>query len=193
MSNWWFPYDVPLVLASQSPRRKTILESADIPLMISPADIDETGFEGTPAETVVHWAVQKAQCIAETHPLNPVLGADTLVAVDGELLGKPNSHDGAFAMLQRLSGNWHTVYGGVCLIWKAKGIEFTFVETTKVKFRKLSTDEIEAYIVTGEPMDKAGAYGIQGCGSMLVEKVDGCYFNVMGLPISRLIEHLRGV
>lgn len=192
MNNWWYPHDVPLVLASRSPRRKAILESADIPLIISPADIDETGFKGTANETVVHWAIQKAQCIARTYPTHPVLGADTLVAYRNELLGKPHSRECAFAMLQRLSGNWHAVYGGVCLMWSEKNIEFTFVEKTKVKFRKLSTEEIEAYIATGEPMDKAGGYGIQGYGSMLIERVEGCYFNVMGLPISRFISHLIG-
>jgi len=191
VSNWWYPYEVPLVLASRSPRRKTILESANIPLVISPADIDETGFEGTPADTVIHWASQKAKYIAGKFPESPVLGVDTLVVLDEELLGKPQCHDGASAMLNRLSGRWHTVFGGVCLVWNKRDISFTFAESTEVKFRELSAGEIEAYIATGEPMDKAGAYGIQGYGSMLVEKVDGCYFNVMGLPISRFIERLN--
>lgn len=188
---WWYPAEVPLVLASGSPRRRSILEMIDIPFVQVPPNIDENGFRDSPGDVVLHWARMKAKKISPSWKDHPVLGADTMVAIENELLGKPGNPDQATDMLRKLSGRWHTVYGGISIIWPEKGIDIEFVETTRVLFRELSGEEIEAYVSTGEPMDKAGAYGIQGYGCVLVERVDGCYFNVMGLPAARLVNELR--
>jgi len=146
---------------------------------------------GDPSEVVEHWAKMKAEDVSAEHPYNPVLGADTMVILDDMLLGKPESPREAVSMLKTLQGRWHKVFGGVALEWRDEGISFSFSESTRVKFRELTDPEIEAYVATGEPLDKAGAYGIQGFGSILVEKVDGCYFNVMGLPIAGFVETFR--
>lgn len=114
-----------------------------------------------------------------------------MVALGDELLGKPHDEAEAADMLGRLSGEWHSVFGGVCILWPRRGIEVQFFEETRVLFRNLGAEEIKAYISTGESFDKAGAYGIQGYGSLLVERIEGCYFNVMGLPVSRLVHVLR--
>jgi len=191
LSSWWYPIDVPLVLASRSPRRKAILEQVRIPFEQIPSGIEEEFLSGDPSEVVEHWAKMKAEDVSAEHPCNPVLGADTMVVLDNRLLGKPESPAEAVSMLKALRGKWHTVFGGVALEWKEEGISFSFSERTRVKFRDLTDPEIEAYVETGEPLDKAGAYGIQDFGSILVEKVDGCYFNVMGLPIARFVEIFR--
>ena len=191
MSSWWYPIDVPLVLASRSPRRKAILELVRIPFEQIPSSIEEEHLSADPIEVVEHWAKMKAEDVSVDHPSSPVLGADTMVVLDNRLLGKPSSPREAVSMLKTLSGKWHRVFGGVALEWREKEISFSFFESTRVKFRNLTDPEIEAYVETGESLDKAGAYGIQGFGSVLVEKVDGCYFNVMGLPIARFIETFR--
>ena len=179
------------MLASRSPRRTEILKLAGIPHRVYPSSVEEKQMDGLPADIVVHWAQKKAMNVASVFPDSPVLGADTMVFQDNVLLGKPSDAEQAFEMLSSLSGRWHTVYGGVALVWHSREIAFAFSESTRVKFRELSESEIKAYIATGEPMDKAGAYGIQGFGCVLVEKVEGCYFNVMGLPISRFLESFR--
>jgi septum formation protein len=153
--------------------------------------VAEEDLGGDPASVVRHWAAMKADSVSETRPDSPVLGADTMVALEGRLLGKPSSADEAVRTLGLLSGRWHTVWGGVALVWISRGIRFVFAERTEVRFRKLPEAEIRAYVDTGEPMDKAGAYGIQGIGSMLVERVEGCYFNVMGLPVARFVSEFR--
>ncbi len=188
---WWYPADVPMVLASRSPRRRTILEMAGIPFVQLPGDVEETLREGTPSEVVRYWARRKAEDVLDRAEGRPVLGADTMVALEGGLLGKPEDKDHAFQMLSGLSGRWHSVFGGVSVLWPEKDLAICFHEETRVRFRDLCAEEIRAYISTGEPMDKAGAYGIQGYGCMLVESVEGCYFNVMGLPVSRFIHHFR--
>jgi septum formation protein len=189
--SWWYPVDVPLILASGSPRRRAILEMAGIPFVQVPGSVAEEDLEGDPGSVVRHWAAMKADSVSEAHPASPVLGADTMVSLDGRLLGKPSSPEEAARTLGRLSGRWHTVWGGVALVWTSRGIRFEFAERTEVRFRELPEEEIRAYVDTGEPMDKAGAYGIQGIGSMLVERVEGCYFNVMGLPVARFVSEFR--
>ena len=179
------------MLASKSPRRKAILEMADIPFVQIPGNVRETWMDGSPGFVVQHWARKKAENILSSFTVAPVLGADTMVALGDELLGKPHDEDQATDMLARLSGEWHSVFGGVCILWPERGIDLQFVEETRVLFRNLEADEIKAYISTGEPFDKAGAYGIQGYGSLLVERIEGCYFNVMGLPVSRFVHELR--
>jgi len=188
---WWYPSGSPLVLASKSPRRKAILEMAGIPFVQIPGNVKETKINGSPGYTVQYWARKKAENILSTTTGDPVLGADTMVALGDDLLGKPHDEDQATDMLGRLSGEWHSVFGGVCTLWPERGIDLQFVEETRVLFRNLGADEIKAYISTGEPFDKAGAYGIQGYGSLLVERIEGCYFNVMGLPVSRFVHELR--
>ena len=188
---WWYPAESPIVLASRSPRRKTILEMAGIPFVQVSGEVEEKWMEGSPEFVVQYWARKKAEDVISTVSTGPVLGADTMVALGGELLGKPHDNDMAADMLRRLSGAWHSVFGGICVLWPCRGINMQFSEETRVKFRNLDSEEIEAYVATGEPLDKAGAYGIQGYGSLLVERVEGCYFNVMGLPVSRMIHELR--
>jgi septum formation protein len=165
----------------------------EIPFRQIPGSVAEEDLRGEPEYVVEHWAMMKARQVSAEYPGNPVLGADTMVGLDDRLLGKPATHAEAVAILGMLSGRWHTVYGGVALVWEEKGIEFGFSEKTSVRFRKLSEAEIEAYADTGEPMDKAGAYGIQGIGSLLVDRVEGCYFNVMGLPVARFIREFRRI
>ncbi len=189
--NYWYPVETELVLASRSPRRTEILTFAGVPHIVCPSSIEEKSMEGTPQDIVMHWAQAKAADIAHKFTNYPVLGADTMVFRDGVLLGKPENEAQAFQMVRSLSGRWHTVYGGVALMWQSRGLSFTFAEATRVKFRNLPDKEIRAYIATGEPMDKAGAYGIQGQGCVLVEKLEGCYFNVMGLPVSRFLHRFR--
>lgn len=189
--NYWYPVDKELVLASRSPRRTQILSMAGVPHTVHPSSIEETSMEGRPEHIVCHWASMKARDVAGLYQDRPVLGADTLVFEDGELLGKPGTRDEAFAMVKKLSGCWHTVYGGVALVWHSRGLFFSFHEATRVKFRVLGDSEIEAYVDSGEPMDKAGAYGIQGLGCVLVDRVEGSYFNVMGLPVAQFLHRFR--
>jgi septum formation protein len=188
----WYGFDLPLVLASRSPRRREILALAGIPFVVEPADVDEENDrDGDPAGLVARHSAMKADAVAGGHPLQPVLGADTLVWLDGEVLGKPVDRAEAVSMLGRLSGREHTVFGGICLVLGSRGFRSVAVETTRVRFRRLTALEIDAYVDTGEPMDKAGAYGIQGYGCAMVEGVCGCYFNVMGLPVARLVAMLE--
>ena len=172
-----------IILASQSPRRRELMKYITEDFTATAADVDETLPEGiSPSEAVLYLSKIKAQPFK--NPNDTVIGADTVVAVDGVILGKPENADDAFRMLRLLSGKEHSVFTGVTLI---KGAECeSFYAETKVKFYPLTDEEIRSYIATGEPLDKAGAYGIQGYGSLLVEKIDGDYFNVVGLPVSLL-------
>ena len=155
-----------------------------------PADIDESYLPGEPP--IAHaerLAREKGQVVAARHPDALVLSADTIVVIDGEVLGKPTSAPDAMRMLRMLSGRTHTVFTAVAVTWKGK--TESSVEAVTVTFRDMSDERITAYIATGEPMDKAGAYGIQGYGATIVERIDGDYFAVMGLAIGRLIELVR--
>ena len=189
--NYWYPLKEELILASKSPRRTEILKFASVPHLIKPSTVEEFPMEGSPEEIVQHWAKAKALDVTGKFPDRPVLGADTMVFQNSKLLGKPKDKNEAFQMLTSLSGEWHTVFGGVALFWQSRNISFVFAEPTRVKFREISSEEIRAYIATGEPMDKAGSYGIQGQGSVLVERIEGCYFNVMGLPIARFLQRFK--
>ena len=178
-----------LILASGSPRRKELLETAGLDFKVIVADVDERIPDGaTPQEAVKALALQKAQAVAKDYEKSIVIGADTVVVCDGEILGKPKNEDDAFNMLRSLSGRTHSVCTGVALI---NDTEIrNFCEVTEVEFYNLSDDEIKAYIKTGEPMDKAGAYGIQGKGCVLVKQIVGDYFNVVGLPVSKVYREL---
>jgi len=192
----WFPdgQPDPLILASVSPRRSHILRQVGVRFAQAAPEADETWPAGMPVgEAVKVLALRKARAVAPGYPDGVVIGADTEVILDGTCLGKPDSQDGAVRMLRRLAGNRHLVVTGLALIEGLTGREYTEAVTTEVWMRSASDDELRAYAATGEPADKAGAYGIQGLGAGLVTRINGCYFNVVGLPISRLIECLQRI
>lgn len=179
-----------LILASASPRRSELLRNAAIEFGVDPAHVKE---EPLPTETPLAYAQRlardKALAVWERHPDDTVLGADTVVVVDQHLLEKPADPGDATRMLRLLSGRTHQVITGVCVV--AGSFERTEAETTQVTFEQLSANEIAAYVTSGEPMDKAGAYGIQGIASRWIGRIEGCYFNVVGLPVTRVYRMLR--
>jgi septum formation protein len=180
---------VRVVLASQSPRRRDLLTLIGIPHEVRPADIDERHVDGeTPRAYSERLARTKAEAIAA--PDAVTIGSDTIVVVDGDILGKPHDEEDAARMLRRLSARSHVVITAVAARWRGRTL--SGAEEAGVTFRRLSDAEIRAYIETREPMDKAGAYGIQGYGATIVERVDGDYFAVMGLPLQRLTRLLEG-
>jgi septum formation protein len=177
-----------VVLASQSPRRRELLRLIGIPHDVRPADIDETYLPGEqPRAHAERLAREKAQRVAESGAV--VIGSDTIVVVDGDVLGKPVDEADAARMLRRLSGRTHVVMTAVAVAWGGR-IE-SAVEEVDVTFHELSDAEVAAYISTREPMDKAGAYGIQGFGATIVARVDGDYFAVMGLALQLLVRLFR--
>ncbi len=183
-------FTVRVVLASSSPRRRELLSLVGIRHEVDPADIDESYLAGErPAPHAERLAREKARVVAARAPDAVTIGADTIVVVDGDVLGKPRDEAHAAQMLRRLSGRQHTVVTAVAAVWR--GSAASAVEEVGVTFRRLSEREIEAYIATGEPMDKAGAYGIQGYGATIVERIDGDYFAVMGLSLVRLVRLLE--
>ena len=173
-----------VILASQSPRRRELLSLVGIPHEVRPADVDETYPAGElPREHAIRLAREKAGAIAE--PDAVVIGSDTIVVVDGDVLGKPTDANDAARMLRRLSGRAHVVITAVAVSWRGR-VE-SDAEEVGVTFHELTEERIAAYVATGEPMDKAGAYGIQGFGAVNIARVDGDYFAVMGLPLQLLI------
>lgn len=177
-----------VVLASASPRRRDLLSLIGIVHDVKPANIDESMLEGEmPQAHAERLAREKAAAIEA--PDAVTIGSDTIVVVDGDVLGKPRDKAHAAEVLRRLSGRSHVVMTGVAVRWQHT-VASSLVEVG-VTFRALSEDEIQAYVATGEPMDKAGAYGIQGYGATIVERIDGDYFAVMGLPLNRLVMLLR--
>jgi nucleoside triphosphate pyrophosphatase len=172
-----------LVLASASPRRQELLRNAGIAFIVHPANILEMLLPGeAPKAYAERLAREKAEAVFRLHPEKIVLGADTIVLVDDEVLGKPRDATDAAGMLRLLSGRSHQVITGVCLL--GPGLVDVRSETTTVEMQKLRDEEIASYVVTGEPMDKAGAYAIQGWASRWISKIEGDYFNVVGLPVS---------
>ena len=180
----------PLILASGSPRRKELLALMGLPYEVDVSDADET-IEGTPApqDIVRELSRRKALSVAPRHESALVLAADTIVYLDG-VLGKPKTHERAAQMLRELSGKWHDVYTGLTLIDTATGALMQRVERTRVHFAPMTQKEIEAYAATDEPLDKAGAYAVQGMGGMFVDRIEGSHSNVIGLPMSALRELL---
>ena len=183
-----------LILASASPRRSALLSQIGLTFKIHPSDIVEPPpnvYTNKPASEVTQaLALLKATAVTQYYDHGLIIGADTLVSLDGELLGKPADDADASVMLSRLSGTCHEVVTGVALIDAATGQNRVWAETTHVYFRQLHAAEITAYIESGETSDKAGAYGIQGRGAAFVRRIEGCYFNVVGLPLASLVEHL---
>lgn len=178
-----------IILASASPRRREILKKAGLQFSVKTADVDETLPDGiTPANAVRYLCKIKNEAI-KADENTVVITADTVVACEGKILGKPETKKQAHEMLSLLSGREHSVYTGVC-IRKGKKKKI-FTDRTRVYFYSLSKKEIDAYIKTGEPMDKAGAYGIQGGAGVFVRKINGDYYNVVGLPLARLVRELK--
>lgn len=175
-----------MILASQSPRRKELLGFISSDFRVIPAVGEERVPEGaSPEETVLQLSRQKAEEIRKDHKNETIIAADTIVTIDGEILGKPKDEAHAFEMLRKLSGRIHSVFTGVCVIFEDDSVK-SFAEETKVEFYELTDAEIDAYIATGDPMDKAGAYGIQEKGAANVKGIVGDFYNVMGLPVGRL-------
>ncbi len=184
-----------LILASGSPRRKELLSEAGYNFEVIVSAAEESSDEHlSPVDVAKHNATIKAAAVAEAvediegEPLNLIIGADTVVALDGHLFGKPTDEEGAANTLRALSGKTHQVTTGVCLV--CGGALLSFAETTDVTFKDISDEEIAAYVKSGEPMDKAGAYGIQGKGGALVDCIEGDYDNVVGLPVAKLTSKL---
>jgi septum formation protein len=176
-----------IILASASPRRELLLRQIGLEFRVVPSQVEEIVDPGLKSsELVLQLADLKARSVARRYPSAVVLGADTVVCCAGQLLGKPQDRDDAVQMLQLLSGRVHDVVTGVVLRQESTGLVRSEAVTTKVRFRSLNETEIAGYLATGEPFDKAGAYGIQGYGALLVESIQGCYFNVVGLPLSKL-------
>lgn len=188
-----------LVLASASPRRQELLRNAGIPFTVYPTNIPELPLAGEkPRDCAERLAREKALAATRQQPGKPVLGADTIVVVEGEMLGKPRDEEDAMRMLRLLSGRTHQVTTGVCLAGLRTGnqklgteFEDTRSETTQVSMSRLNDEDIHSYIATGEPMDKAGAYAIQGNASRWIPRIEGDYFNVVGLPVALVYSMLK--
>lgn len=187
-----------VVLASASPRRKELLKRAGVAFEILPAVGEEIVTGKEPAQVVMGLAFKKAKEVSgrlakEGEGELLILGADTVVTYDGAILGKPGDEADAVRMLSLLSGSTHSVFTGVALIYQAKGTEriLNFYQETKVTMYPMTPAEIQSYVRSGEPMDKAGAYGIQGRGAVFIEKIDGDYNNVVGLPIARVYQEMK--
>jgi len=181
-----------LILASASARRAEILRDAGLSFVVLSSAIDETPYENeSPHDLVERLASAKAE-LAAARAIGPaiIIGADTVISLDGLILGKPRSSDDARHMLEKLSGRTHSVVTGVALIRLPDSERRTFVESTLVHFAALSAEQITRYLATGEPHDKAGAYAIQGHAGRFIPRVEGCYFNVVGVPLSRLYHAL---
>lgn len=183
---------IPIILASNSPRRKELLRQVGVSFTVDPADVDERPLPGErPEDYAVRVALDKARVAAARSKNGVIIAADTIVVVDDTILGKPADRNDAERMLTVLSNRVHRVITGLAVIDAASGKTMTNSAVTSVWFRDLSQQEIQSYLAGGEPLDKAGAYGIQGKGALLVKKIEGCYFNVVGLPLSLLGELLR--
>ena len=186
-----FRTKAPLVLASGSPRRKDLLEGLGLTFDVVPSGVAESGSRHEPPEgLVMGWAHEKALAVSGRLSDRWVLAADTIVLLDGSVLGKPSDPGEAAEMLHRLSGNVHEVLSGICLVHREANASRLQCVRTEVHFKDLTRKEIDAYVRTGEPFDKAGAYGIQGMGAFLVRSIRGSYTNVVGLPLCETVDWL---
>lgn len=182
----------PIILASSSPRRKGLLKQIGLEFIIEPSEYEEDmTIQAEPITLARILARGKAFDVSQRHESGIVIGADTFLVFEDSVLGKPKNQTEAIAMLERLTGKTHSVISGVAVIDAQTGQEEVRAAETLVTFRDLSQEEIEEYVATGEPLDKAGAYGIQGRGAVLVERIEGDYFNVVGLPIATLTTMIR--
>ena len=184
----------PLVLASSSPRRKDLLNQIGMNFIVVPSNVDENFNLSLPPNAFTeHWAREKAKHIAKRYPDNIVLGADTVVILENKILGKPKDTEESFNMLSSLSGKTHEVITGLSIIYKKQNIDITFNQKTYVSIKTLSNDKIYDYMNTYNPFDKAGSYGIQDGFSVYINKIEGCFFNVMGLPLSTFKEYYDSI
>lgn len=180
----------PIVLASGSPRRKQLLEQIDLEFEVVPSQINEDfSINLSPTDFVEHYAQEKAKDVAKSYPDKWVIGADTIVVLGSHILGKPKDGNDSFHMLKQLSGNTHQVITGVSIQNINQDISNSFHELTNVTFNSLSDNVINYYIETYKPFDKAGSYGIQDWFSVCVNRIDGCFYNVMGFPLSSFYSH----
>ncbi|HSE83815.1 MAG TPA: Maf family protein [Thermodesulfobacteriota bacterium] len=183
---------LPIVLASNSPRRRELLKQVGIPFEVIPSNVSEDFDPILPPHDVVQTlAGRKAESVAVLRTESLVIAADTIVVLDGEILGKPDSKDDAVRMLERLSGRTHLVITGVVLRCISQKVHEVLDVTTEVTFGDMSKQMVEKYVATGEPMDKAGAYGAQGMGAMFIKSIKGSYSNVVGLPLFEVVSMLR--
>ena len=180
-----------LILASSSPRRRELLAKLGIAFRVLAADIDETSTETNPARMVQTLAFEKAQAVAKLEPSAIILAADTTVALEDSILNKPSNIAENADFIRRLSGVWHEVYTGIAFVLPNQNV--VAVEMTRVKFRALNQAEILGYAQSGEGLDKAGGYGIQALGMALVERIEGDFFNVVGLPIHKMLQTAQGI
>lgn len=181
-----------MILASKSPRRKELLEKCGIPFIADPADIDETLLENVPLEEAIkELSLRKASAVLKRHEDCIVVGSDTIVTLNGQVLGKPKDDEDAFRMLKMMQGNTHTVITGLAII-SAQRI-FNTVSLAEVTFAPMNDEEIRAYIATGEGRDKAGSYGVQGYGGRYIRKINGDFYTVMGLPLNIVYEELKNI
>ena len=181
-----------IILASKSPRRKELLEKCNLPFVCEPADIDESLNQNLSLqEAIKELSYRKANAILANHPDCIVIGSDTIVTLNGKVLGKPANEKIAFEMLKSLQGNTHQVITGICIL--SKNRNFQDVVTSNVTFDSMSDEEILAYIQTGECLDKAGSYGIQGYGGRYITHIDGDYYAIMGLPLHIVYEELKHI
>ena len=179
-----------IILASGSPRRKQLLTQIRLKFQVVPSGVIEDNHLNLPPEAFVeHWGRKKAKYVALDFPDNLVIGADTIVVLNGHIFGKPRNKNEGYRMLRKLSGRTHEVITGVALIWKKREIDITFNARTNVTFRKIPKDYISYYLDSYNTLDKAGSYGIQDWFSVWVEKIDGCYYNVMGFPLSTFYQY----
>ncbi len=179
-----------MILASKSPRRKEILEGIGFNLKIISENIEEISNKREVTEKIKDIALKKVEIVANKFPNDYVVGADTIVELEGKIIGKPQNEEEAFKILESLSGKVHNVITAYSLINRSKNIEIVDCSITKVHFKKLDSERIKWYIKSGEPMDKAGAYGIQDKGAIFVEKIEGDFFTVMGFPIGKFMDKL---
>jgi septum formation protein len=183
-----------LILASASPRRIELMKLMGLAFEVMPSGIDEDGRRGeTPREHALRLSEEKALAVARLHPDAWVLGADTIVIIDREVLGKPGSPPEAQSMLEKLSGREHEVFTGFSIAGRRKGILFRDVVESTVLFREIAPDEMAWYIASEEPYDKAGAYAVQGMGAFFIREIRGSYTNVMGLPLCEVVDAFRGL
>ncbi len=184
----------PIILASNSPRRKDLLELIDLPFTVIKSTVHEDfNIDLKPIEFAKHYASLKARDVAENNNDSLVIGADTIVVLDDDIIGKPLDEIDSKNMLTKLSGKTHTVITGVTLVWSALNITKTFYAETKVTFKILTDTEIQYYIDNYRPFDKAGSYGIQDWFAVCVENIDGCFYNVMGFPLSKFYKQLTDI
>lgn len=181
----------PLILASQSPRRKDILSMIGLPFDIHPADVDEESYNHlSPIQMVETLSLLKANTVAKKHNEAIVIGSDTVISLDQEVFGKPHTETKAKEMLRKLSGKTHQVLTGVSIVQHSTTLEHTFYQVTEVSVSELTDAEIKWYVTNYKPLDKAGSYGIQDGFGKFINYIEGCYFNIVGLPLSKVYQEL---